>query len=262
MHITEADYTIQKFTFDKGGKLPELRLHYRTLGTPRADANGHTTNAILIMHGTSGSGDGFLRDQFAGQLFQEGQLLDANRYYIILPDAIGHGQSSKPSDGLRSDFPEYGYGDMVRASHRLVTEALGVNHLRLVTGTSMGGMHSWVWGYTYPQMMDALMPLACAPGPIAGLNRMVRRIAIDSIRNDPTWQNGDYAEQPKGLVGAVYAMIVMTSVPLQWYKEAPSLKAADVLFDKKVADFLGRFDANDFLYQVSASWDYDPSPHL
>ena len=258
----ESDFTITNFQFDKGGVLPELRLHYRTLGTPQFDADGRATNAVLIMHGTSGSGAAFLREQFAGVLFGKGQLLDTERYFIILPDAIGHGGSSKPSDGLRAAFPEYGYNDMVRACHQLVTEGLSINHLRLVTGTSMGGMHSWVWGYTYPTMMDALMPMASLPGPIAGRNRMVRRMIIDGIRNDPEWQNGNYTSQPRGLITACYAMLFMTSIPLQMRKEAPTLAEADALFDKKISEYLARFDANDLLYQVGASWDYDPSPHL
>ena len=194
----EGDFTIRDFRFETGESLPELRLHYRTLGTPSRDASGVVRNAVLIMHGTGGSGAQFVSRQFAGALFGPGQLLDATRHFIILPDGIGHGRSSKPSDGLRARFPRYGYDDMVTAQYRLVTEGLGVNHLRLVMGTSMGGMHTWLWGEKYPDFMDALMPLASLPVQIAGRNRMMRRMIMDSIRNDPEWKNGDYKTQPVG----------------------------------------------------------------
>ena len=262
MNPTETTYTIADFQFNSGQTLPELRLHARTLGEPQTDKTGRTTNAVLIMHGTGGSGEAFLREQFAGVLFGEGQLLDANEHFIILPDGIGHGQSSKPSDGLRANFPNYGYHDMVTANYRLVTEHLGVNHLKLVMGTSMGGMQTWLWGERYPEFMDALMPLASLPGPISGRNRMIRRMIMDSIRHCPEYNGGNYTEQPRGLTNAVHALLFMVSVPLQWQKEAPTLAEADARFDQKVAEYTGRFDANDMLYQFAASEDYDPAPDL
>ena len=174
-------------------------MHYRTLGQPQKDASGRVVNAVLVLHGTTGSGAQFIRPEFAGELFGAGQLLDAATHFIVIVDNIGHGQSSKPSDGLRAEFPRYGYRDMVTAQYRLLTEGLGVNHLRLVIGTSMGGMHAWLWGEMYPDFADALMPLASLPGQISGRNRMWRRIAIDAIRNDPEWKGGRYAAQPGGL---------------------------------------------------------------
>ena len=260
--VTQGDFTIRNFKFDSGETLPELRLHYRTLGTPKRDSSGIVRNAVLIMHGTGGSGSGFMSDQFAGVLFKPGQLLDANRYFIVLPDGIGHGQSSKPSDGLHARFPHYGYNDMVTAQYRLLTEGLGVNHLRLVTGTSMGGMHTWVWGEKYPEFMDALLPLASLPVQISGRNRMMRRMVIDPIRNDPEWNNGEYKSQPRGLTTAIYTLLFMTSSPLQWYVQAPTRDAADKFFDDMVRRQLARTDANDMLYAFDASRDYDPAPNL
>lgn len=258
----QGDFTIRNFKFDSGEMLPELKLHYRSLGIPRRDASGIVRNAVLVMHGTGGSGGGFLSAQFAGVLFKAGQLLDATKYFIIFPDAIGHGQSSKPSDGLRARFPHYGYNDMVRAQYQLLTEGLGVNHLRLVTGTSMGGMHTWLWGEKYPDFMDALLPLASLPVQIAGRNRMTRRMVIDSIRNDPEWNNGEYKSQPRGLTAAIYTLLFMTSSPLQWQNQAPTRDAADRFFDDMVCRQLARTDANDMLYAFDASRDYDPAPNL
>jgi homoserine O-acetyltransferase len=260
--VAQGDFTIRDFKFDRGDTLPELRLHYRTLGTPKRDSAGVVRNAVLVMHGTGGSGSGFLSDQFAGVLFKPGQLLDATRYFIVLPDGIGHGQSSKPSDGLHARFPHYGYNDMVTAQYRLLTEGLGVNHLRLVMGTSMGGMHTWVWAEKYPEFMDALMPLASLPVQISGRNRMMRRMVIDPIRNDPEWNNGEYKSQPRGLTTAIYTLLFMTSSPLQWYKQAPSRDSADKFFDDMVRRQLARTDANDMLYAFDSSRDYDPAPSL
>ena len=214
------------------------------------------------MHGTGGQGSAFLRDHFANVLFQPGQLLDVEKHFIILPDGIGHGRSTKPSDGEKANFPKYGYDDMVKANYRLLTEHLGVNHLRLVTGTSMGGMHSWVWGYTYPDFMDALMPMASLPVEIAGRNRMTRRMVMDAITRDPTWENGNYKTQPIGLRSAIYSLLYMISVPLLWQQQAPTQKEADMLFDELVENQLNIRDANDMLYQFQASWDYNPEPHL
>jgi homoserine O-acetyltransferase/O-succinyltransferase len=259
----EGDFTIRDFRFESGESLPELKLHYRTLGTPGRDASGVVRNAVLILHGTGGTGAQFLSRTFAGVLFGPGQLLDSSKFFIILPDGIGHGQSSKPSDGLHARFPHYGYQDMVRAQYRLLTYGLAVNHLRLVMGTSMGGMHTWVWGEEHPDFMDALMPLASLPVQIAGRNRMIRRMVMDSIKSDPEWNNGEYKTQPvRGLTSAVYALMFMSSSPLQQQKQAPTREAADRLFDTQVRGSLGPRDANDMLYQFDASRDYDPSPKL
>jgi len=259
----EGDFIAGKFRFATGEELPELRLHYTTLGSPKRDEGGVVENAVLILHGTGGSGGGFLSEQFAGALFGEGQLLDANRYYIILPDGIGHGRSSKPGDGLRARFPRYGYTDLVRAHHLLLTEGLGVNHLRLVMGTSMGGMHTWLWGETYPSFMDALMPLASLPVQIAGRNRMMRRMILDSIRSDPAWDEGNYQQQPvRGLTSAIYTLLFMVSAPLQWQEQAPTRDAADAFLAEQVRRRLAQTDANDMLYHFDASRDYDPAPGL
>jgi homoserine O-acetyltransferase/O-succinyltransferase len=258
----QGDFILLNFKFDSGEVLPALKLHYRTLGTPRRDGTGVVRNAVLVMHGTGGSGGGFISDQFAGVLFKPGQLLDPAKYFIILPDGIGHGQSSKPSDGLHARFPQYGYNDMVTAQYRLLTEGLGVNHLRLVMGTSMGGMHTWVWGEKYPDFMDALLPLASLPVQIAGRNRMMRRMVIDPIRNDPDWNNGEYKTQPRGLTTAIYTLLFMSSSPMQWHKQAPTRDTADHFFDDQVRRQLARTDANDMLYAFDASRDYDPAPNL
>src|SRR5262247_519310 len=250
----EADYVIQNFKFKTGEVLPELRLHYRTIGTPLRDASGIVRNAVLIMHGTGGTGGGFLTPGFAGQLFDEGQILDGNKLFIILPDGIGHGRSSKPSNGLHAKFPHYTYDDMVLAQYRLITEKLGVNHLRLVMGTSMGGMHTWVWGETYPDFMDALMPLASMPIEIAGRNRIMRKMIMDAIRNDPSWNNGEYKTQPvQGMIAAQNILLLMGSAPLQWHKQAPTRDAADKFYEERVKNGVMRTDANDMLYYFDSS---------
>src|ERR1043165_1733332 len=213
----EGDYLIRDFRFKSGETLPELKLHSTTLGTPARDANGMVRNAVLIMHGTGGAGNQFLTEQFAGVLFGAGQLLDATKYFIVLPVVIGHGKSSKPSDGLHARFPRYTYDDMVAAHYNPLTEKLGVNHLRLVMGTSIGGMQTWVWGETYPDFMDALMPLASMPIEIAGRNRIMRKMIMDAIRDDPAWNNGEYKTQPvQGLTAAENILLLMGSAPLQW----------------------------------------------
>jgi homoserine O-acetyltransferase len=257
---TEGDFVLRGFRFASGETLPELRLHYRTLGTPRKDASGHVRNAVVIGHGTGGSGAQFLRPEFAGELFGPGQLLDAAQYFIVLPDAIGHGKSSKPSDGLRAQFPRYGYVDMVEASYRLLTEGLGVNHARLVMGTSMGGMHTWLWGERHPDFMDALMPLASLPTQISGRNRVWRRIVIDAIRNDPAWAGGAYTSQPPSLRTAAGLLFFMGSNPVLRQESMPTLAKADEVLDQALA--AATTDANDVLYQLGASWDYDPGPDL
>jgi homoserine O-acetyltransferase len=260
--LTEGDFIIRDFPFSTGEMLPELKLHYTTLGSPVLNKTGQVCNAVLMLHGTGGSGHSFLRPQFAGVLFGSGQLLDVQKYFIILPDGIGHGQSSKPSDGLRTRFPRYTYADMVTAHYRLLVEKLGINHLRLVMGTSMGGMQTWLWGQTYPDFMDALMPLASLPIEIAGRNRMLRRMIIDAIRTDPEWQEGRYQTQPRGLLSAIYTLIWMTSSPHQWQKQASTREAADQFLEELVEKYRSQLDANDMLYQYDASRDYNPAPDL
>lgn len=258
----EGDAVLKDFRFASGAALPALKIHYRTLGKPQRDAAGKVTNAVLITHGTGGSGAQFLRPDFAGELFGAGGLLDATRYYIILTDGIGHGKSSKPSDGLRAKFPKYGYRDMVDAQHRLLRENLGVNHLRLVMGTSMGGMQAWVWGTRYPAFMDALLPLASVPVQISGRNRVWRRIVIDAIRNDPQWKGGDYRVQPQSLRTAQQMLYLMSSNPVLRQQQAPTLAAADRELDAYVAAGVKSGDATDLLYQLEASEDYNPAPDL
>ena len=259
----EGDFTAHDFKFQSAEALPELRLHYTTLGTPQRDATGRVTNAVLILHGTGGDGHQFLRPQFSGVLFVPGALLDANKYFIILPDDIGHGKSSKPSDGLHAHFPQYDYADMVAAEYALVTQGLNVNHLRLVMGTSMGCMHSFMWGEEYPDFADALMPLACQPVQIAGRNRMWRKMVIDAIRNDPAWMGGDYKTEPReALRTAADLLILAGSAPLPMQKIYSTRDAADQYVQGRVDDELKTLDANDLLYQVAASRDYDPSASL
>jgi homoserine O-acetyltransferase len=259
----EADYTIRDFKFTSGETLPELRLHYRTIGKQEKDAQGKTKNAVLIMHGTTGSGAQFVpRPEFADRLFGKGQPLDATKFFIVLPDGIGHGKSSKPSDGLHAKFPRYGYIDMVETQYRLLTDALGVNHARLIMGTSMGGMHTWLWGELHPDFMDALMPLASLPTQISGRNRAWRRIVIGAIRNDPAWDGGEYKTQPPSLRTAAQMLWFMSSSPVLRQKEAPTLAKTDEILDKFVDEIVKADDANDVLYAVEASHDYDPGPNL
>jgi len=262
---TEGDFTIRDFKFQSGETLPELRIHYRTLGKPEKNAEGKTTNAVLIMHGTTGSGAQFIRSEFAGELFGKDQPLDATKFFIVLPDGIGHGKSSKPSDEMHAKFPRYGYLDMVEADYRLLTESLGVNHARLVMGTSMGGMHTWLWGELHPDFMDALMPLASLPTQISGRNRAWRRMVIDAIRNDPAWEGGEYpagAGQPPSLRTAAEMLWFMSSNPVLRQKDAPSLAKTDEVLDKFVEQIVKTDDANDVLYALEASHDYDPGPNL
>lgn len=259
---TEGEALLRNFRFQSGEAMAELRIHYRTYGTPRRDAAGAVRNAVLIMHGTTGSGAQFTGPAFAGQLFGPGQPLDAAQYFIVLPDGIGHGKSSKPSDGLHGRFPRYGYLDMVEAQRRLLTEALGVNHLRLVMGTSMGGMHTWLWGQLRPTMMDALMPLASLPTQIAGRNRVWRRMAIDAIRQDPAWLGGDYKTQPGSLRLAAQMLYFMGSNPVLRQAETPTLAQTDARLDAYVDRYVKTADANDVLYALEASRDYDPGPGL
>ncbi|MGH9442974.1 MAG: alpha/beta fold hydrolase [Thermoanaerobaculia bacterium] len=258
----EGDFVLRDFRFSTGERLPELRIHYRTLGNPKSDSAGIVRNAVLILHGTTGSGKQFLSENFAGVLFGPGQLLDSATHFIILPDGIGHGGSSKPSDGLHARFPHYTYDDMVEAQYRLLTDGLHVNHLSLVMGTSMGGMHTWVWGERHPDFMDGLAPLACVPAQIAGRNRMLRKMIIDDIRGDPEWSGGDYKTQPRGLQSAVQVLLFMVSSPLQWQKAAPTRDTADRFLEEQMKSRITGVDANDFLYAFEASRDYDPSNEL
>ncbi|HWY56259.1 MAG TPA: alpha/beta fold hydrolase [Terriglobales bacterium] len=259
----EGDFIVHDFHFQSGETLSELRLHYTTLGKPVTDAKGHTTNAILILHGTGGTGGQFLRPIFAGVLFGQGQLLDASKYFIILPDNIGHGKSSKPSDGMHAHFPQYEYADMVALQHELLEKGLGINHLRLVLGTSMGCMHSWIWAETYPDQMDAVMPLACLPVPIAGRNRIWRKMVIDGIRQDPEWKNGDYTTQPRAALQiSADFLLIAGSAPLHMQEDLPTRDAADKYLDESMKRMTAMLDANDFLYAVNSSRNYDPSSKL
>jgi homoserine O-acetyltransferase/O-succinyltransferase len=257
-----GDFVLPSYRFASGETLEQVKLHYVTLGTARRDAGGTVRNAVLILHGTGGTGGQFLGAGFAGELYGAGKLLDTTRYYVILPDNIGHGKSSKPSDGLRMKFPHYGYDDMVALQHKLLTDGLKVNHLRLVMGTSMGCMHAWVWGYSYPQFVDGLVPLACAPTQIAGRNRMMRRMIMDHIRDDPEWKGGEYTSPPPGLKASLGLLFMMTSAPLVQQRQAPTRDAADSVIRAFVQSRFKTTDANDMLYQFDASRDYDPSTHL
>ncbi|HSP45220.1 MAG TPA: alpha/beta fold hydrolase [Chthoniobacterales bacterium] len=259
---TEGDYLIHDFKFTSGETMPELKIHYRTIGKPLKDDKGVVQNAVLITHGTTGSGAQFIRPEFAGELFGAGQPLDATKFFIVLPDGIGHGKSSKPSDSMHAKFPRYGYVDMVGAQFRLLTDGLGVNHARLIMGTSMGGMHTWLWGSAHPEFMDALMPLASLPTQICGRNRAWRRMVIDAIRNDPEWKGGDYSAQPQSLRTAAEMLWLMSSNPVLRQKETGTLAKTDEVLDKFVADYLKAGDANDMLYALEASRDYDPGPGL
>lgn len=259
----DGEFVVWDFRFKSGETLPELRQHYLAFGNPERDSKGRVTNAVLILHGTGGSGRQFLAPQFAGVLFGSGALLDTTRSFVILPDGIGHGRSSKPSDGLHIRFPKYEYDDMVKAQYRLLTEHLGVNHLRLVMGTSMGGMHTWIWGETYPDFMDALMPLACLPVQIAGRNRIWRKMAMDAIRDDPDWQDGEYTQQPRaGLRTALDLLLIAGSAPLPLQKSYALRDSADRYLERTFAARLQTLDANDLLYQIDASRNYDPSAKL
>ena len=260
---TEGDFVTHDFKFRSGEHMAEMRLHYRTLGQLKHNSQGVPTNAVLILHGTGGSGEQFLAPQFADELYGAGQLLDSKRYFIILPDGIGHGKSSKPSDGRRAHFPQYDYDDMVAAQHLLLTKGLGVQHLRLIFGTSMGCMHSFVWGETYPDFVDALMPMACLPVPIAGRNRLWRKMLMDAIRSDPDWKNGEYKDQPKrALRTASDLLTIAGSAPLIMQKTLPTQAAVDKYVGDSVDKRIAGLDANDLLYQVNASRNYDPSPNL
>lgn len=261
--VREGDFVIRDFTFANGETLPELRLHYRTLGHPRYTADGRLTNAVMILHGTGGSGAQFLQPQFAGELFGPGQPLDIEHYFIILPDNIGHGGSSRPSDGLRARFPEYGYADMVEAQRRLLVDGLGVHRLRLLMGASMGCMHAFMWGESHADFAQALMPLACQPTEIAGRNRLWRAMLMDAIRSDPAWMGGDYETQPvEGLRMAAGLLMLVGAAPMQMQEMLPDRAATDAWLAEQLPRRIAGLDANDLWYQVNASHDYDPSADL
>jgi len=257
-----SDYVIRDFKFESGETLPELRMHYIALGQPRRDAAGTVRNAVIVLHGTTGSGSGFTSRTFGGELFGPGQPLDTAKFFVVLPDGIGHGKSSKPSDGLHGRFPKYTYTDMVEAQHELLIKGLGVNHLRLVMGTSMGCMHAWVWGERFPTFVDGLVPLACAPTQIAGRNRMIRTMLMDFIRNDPGYNGGDYATQPPGLRQAMGMLFLMTSAPKVQHRQAPTRDKADSVIRAYLDQAVRTHDANDVIYAFDASRSYDPSPDL
>jgi homoserine O-acetyltransferase len=261
--VRQGDFTIRNFRFASGETLPELRIHYSTLGTPRTDRRGNVTNAVMVLHGTGGSGLQFLQPQFAEELYGPGQPLDISRYFIVLPDNIGHGKSSKPSDGMRMGFPKYDYDDMVEAQRRLLVDRLKVRKLRLLMGTSMGCMHGFVWGTRHPDFVRAMMPMACLPVEIAGHNRMWRKAAIEGIRQDPAWQGGDYAEQPvQGLRTAASILSIVGFAPLYLQKEYPTRAAADAYVTQRIEADIKSRDANDLIYQLEASRTYNPSPRL
>jgi homoserine O-acetyltransferase/O-succinyltransferase len=259
----ENDYVIHDFHFASGESLPELRVHYTTLGKLHRDARGRADNVVLILHGTGGSGRSLLNEHFAGVLFGRGQLLDTNKYFVILPDGIGHGKSSKPSDALHAHFPHYAYEDMLAAQHALVVQGLGADHLRLVMGTSMGCMQTFMWGEAFPDFMDALMPLACLPVQIAGRNRVWRELLMQGIRNDPQWLEGEYRSEPSAALRTAAGLLMIAgSAPIQMQLALPSADAADKFVEEYMQRELQSLDANDLLYQVDASRDYDPSSGL
>jgi homoserine O-acetyltransferase len=260
----EGDFVTHDFKFSDGQTLPEVRLHYTTIGKPVRDASGRVTNAVLILHGTNRAGRVFLIPSFAGVLFRSGQLLDASKYYLVLPDQLGAGlgKSTKPSDGLRAKFPHYDYSDMVRASQMLLAQGLQVSHVHLLIGASMGCMEGFLWGESNPDDVDAMLLLSCLPVEVASRNRMVRKMMIDDIRLDPGWKNGDYTEQPYGLRAALGHLLVVGSVPTLWQNEFPTAALADKYVGQYIEENMKTTDANDFMYQYDASRNYDPSKDL
>jgi homoserine O-acetyltransferase len=261
--VQDGNYVIQNFRFGSGESIAELKLHYVTLGQPHRDAAGHTDNAVLLLHGTGGNAHSLLNPVFSDVLFGPGQPLDITKYFIILPDDIGHGESSKPSDGLHMRFPHYDYDDMVASQHTMLVDGLHVDHLRLILGTSMGCMQSFVWGETYPQFSDALAPFACLPVELAGRNRIWRYMAMQMIRNDPEWKGGEYTSEPKeGLRGADDLIVMAGSAPLQMQKNFPTRKDAEAYVDRTMDTLIAHADANDFLYYVDASRNYNPESKL
>ncbi|MCE4225899.1 alpha/beta fold hydrolase [Methylobacterium sp. C25] len=261
-HQTEGDYVAKNFRFADGATLPEVKLHYTTLGTPHKNAAGEIDNAVLALHGTTGTGKQFLIPTLAQELFVEGAPLDLSKYYVILPDGLGRGGSTKPSDGLKAKFPRYGYADVVEGQHRLVTEGLGIKHLRLVMGTSMGGMQAWMWGERFPDAMDQIVAVASQPIQVSGRNALWRRMLIENIRNDPDYKGGDYTAQPSHFLKVLPIFNIMTESVVALQKDAPTNDSARQLFDKLAASYTGKIDANDWLYWFDSSYDYDPYPAL
>ena len=260
---SSATYTVHDFRFGTGETLPALNLHYLTLGSPQRDAQGHTTNAVLLLHGTGGDAHSLLNPIFSNVLFGPGEPLDITKYFLILPDDIGHGESSKPSDGLHAHFPAYDYDDMVASQHTMLLEGLHVDHLRLILGTSMGCMQAFVWGETYPQFSDALAPFACLPVALAGRNREWRYMAISAIKNDPAWQNGEYTSEPiQGLTTANDLLLIAGAAPLQMQKNYPTRGKVEQYVDAALARANASTDANNLIFYVNASRNYDPSRDL
>jgi homoserine O-acetyltransferase/O-succinyltransferase len=257
----ESDFVIPDHVFRSGERLPELRLHYRTLGTARRNAAGAIVNGVLLLQGNTGTGANWLRPSLADELFAAGQPLDAGKYFMIMPDAIGRGGSSKPSDGLKGKFPHYRYHDMVETGYRLITEGLGVAHLRLVIGSSMGGMHAWMWAEMYPDLMDGVVPLSCQPVQISGRNWISRRAAAEAIRHDPEWNGGDYERNPSTYIWTAAANGLRTESAARIQELAPTRTAADRLYEERVAQ-AAKGDANDQLWAIEAIIDYDPEPDL
>lgn len=261
-NAVEGDFTIKDYKFATGESLPEVKMHYRTFGTPMRDGQGRINNAVLLLHGTTGSGAQFLSPGLAGELFGPGQALDATKFYLILPDSIGRGKSSRPSESLRMKFPRYGYVDAADLQYRLVSEKLGVSHLRLILGTSMGGMHAWVWATRHPEFVDALMPIACQPAPITGRNLVWRRIIVDSIKSDPAWNQGNYTAQPHGWTSMLPVFRMLIDSPQNLEESIPNIEKADSFVAGAMADAAKTFDANDMVYALDSSRDYDPTAEL
>jgi homoserine O-acetyltransferase len=259
----DGTFVIKSFQFGSGESIPELKLHYLTLGEPHKNAAGHTDNAVLLLHGTGGDAHSLMNPVFSDVLFRPGQPLDIRKFFIILPDDMGHGESSKPSDGMRMHFPQYDYGDMVASQHAMLLDGLHVDHLRLILGTSMGCMQSFVWGETFPAFSDALAPFACLPVELAGRNRMWRYMAMQIIRDDPAWKNGDYVTEPmEGLRGANDLILIAGSAPLFMQKNYPTREQAEAYVEKTLDRLIAHTDANDFLYYVNASRNYNPETKL
>ena len=258
----EKDFTIRDFRFQSGQTLPEVRVHYRTIGTPQKDGTGKIRNAVLLLHGSSGDATQLMTASFAGTLFGPGQPLDATKYFLILPDILGNGKSTKPSDGLHAKFPKYGYKDMVELEHRLVTEELGIDHLQLVMGVSMGGMHTWMWGVQYPTMMSGLVPIAAQPVPVEGRNLLWRRILSSAIRNDPEWKGGDYTQQPRGFLSIMPMFDMLIQSPARMGETLTNYEKADAYLQQFVEKTRTSDDANNILYRFEASYDYNPTPNL
>jgi homoserine O-acetyltransferase len=257
----EGDFTVKDYVFKSGESLPEVKIHYRTAGALRRDAAGEAVNAVLLLQGNTGTGANWLRQSLADELYGPGQPLDAGQNFLIMPDALGRGGSSKPSDGLRAKFPHYRYHDMVDLQHRLVTDGLRIQHLRLVLGSSLGCMHSWMWAERYPDMMDAMVGLSCQPVQISGRNWIMRRAAAEAIRHDPDWKDGNYDKPPSHYIYSAAGASVMTESPARIQEMAPTREAADALYEKRVAE-AAKHDANDALYALESIMDYDPEPGL